>query len=103
MPSAFKGTTSRPHSSKRTTMHPHRSRSRPHMPPAVRRFLPLLALLGAALSAGAQSVITGTVTAARSKDPIDAATVVVEGTQRGALTGSVGTYRIVNVPPATYR
>ncbi len=84
-------------------MHPHRSRSRPHMPPAVRRFLPLLALLGAALSAGAQSVITGTVTAARSKDPIDAATVVVEGTQRGALTGSVGTYRIVNVPPGTYR
>jgi TonB-linked SusC/RagA family outer membrane protein len=53
--------------------------------------------------AQAQGTITGTVTAARTSDPIEAVTVLLGGTQRAALTGPVGTYRLLNVPAGTYR
>ena len=43
-------------------------------------------------------VIAGTVTAARSNDPLLGVMVQVEGTRLGAVTGATGTYRIPNVP-----
>ena len=42
--------------------------------------------------------ITGTVTAARTREPIAGATVQVEGTAYGALTSASGAFRIPNVP-----
>ncbi len=49
------------------------------------------------------AAIGGRVTGARTGEPIEAVTVQIEGSQRGALTGAVGTYRIAGIPPGTYR
>ena len=67
--------------------------------------LAAFALVIGALShrAAAQGTITGAVTAAHSNEPIEAVTVQIEGTQRIALTGPVGTYRLLNVAPGNYR
>jgi len=73
--------------------------------------LTVVLLLGIALmllapSAGAESrsivglnaTITGRVTDSTSSAPVVGASVLVEGTGLGAVTDSVGHYRIANVP-----
>src|SRR5258708_35638449 len=58
---------------------------------------------GAALRAQAPGtgVVTGRVTEARSGEPIAAATVTVQGSSLGAVTGRDGGYRIGRVPTGT--
>jgi TonB-dependent SusC/RagA subfamily outer membrane receptor len=71
-----------------------------------RRLSPILFLAGLAVPAvmRAQSgVVAGTVTDARTNEPIEAATVNIEGTSYGATTGPLGTYRITNVPVGPFR
>jgi TonB-linked SusC/RagA family outer membrane protein len=46
--------------------------------------------------------IAGTVTAARTREPIAGATVQIEGTQYGALTSGAGVFRIPNVPSGAH-
>src|SRR5438105_780030 len=65
------------------------------------------ALLGALLIAAppllAQSTtLVGTVTAARTHEPLAGATVQVEGTRLGAVSNASGSYRIPNVPAGSY-
>src|SRR5947209_2896882 len=86
-------------------MRPRRSQLR--SPPATARWLARLVVALACvplvpLVAHAQGTISGTVTAARSGEPIEAVALHLEGTQRGALTGPVGAYRIINVPAGPY-
>src|SRR5258708_3708882 len=60
-------------------------------------------LRGAALAAQepGTGVVTGRVTEARSGEPIAAATVTVQGSSLGAVTGRDGGYRIGRVPTGT--
>jgi hypothetical protein len=46
--------------------------------------------------------ITGKVTDKTTKQPIEQATVTVQGTSYGILTKPNGTYTILGVPPGTY-
>ncbi|MGI8484678.1 MAG: SusC/RagA family TonB-linked outer membrane protein [Thermomicrobiales bacterium] len=56
-------------------------------------------MLGTAVQAqGTGGSVTGRVTDARSGEPLAAATVTVQGTQLGGVTGQDGTYRIARVP-----
>src|SRR5437764_629684 len=55
---------------------------------------PAVALAQAASSAG----ISGRVIDSRSGDPIPSATVQIEGTRLGGITGLDGRYRIANIP-----
>lgn len=48
--------------------------------------------------AHAQGVVTGQVTVAETGEPLPSATVLVRGTERGALTGSDGRFTIEGVP-----
>jgi TonB-linked SusC/RagA family outer membrane protein len=48
------------------------------------------------------AVVTGRITDARSSQGVPGATVQVEGTRLGAVTGEDGRYRIVNVPAGTH-
>src|SRR5688572_29832332 len=71
---------------------------------AVRSFLPALlgtVLWASALGAQATGTITGRVVDSTGAQPITGVTVVVEGTQRGAVTGGDGTFRITGVPAGT--
>ncbi|HEY2067646.1 MAG TPA: carboxypeptidase regulatory-like domain-containing protein, partial [Gemmatimonadaceae bacterium] len=52
--------------------------------------------------AQAAGVITGTVTAASSREPIGGALVQIEGTRLGTQTAANGTFRIVNVSPGPH-
>jgi TonB-linked SusC/RagA family outer membrane protein len=67
----------------------------------------LLALLAAVtvpvLAHGQSGVVVGTVTDSRTGDPIEAASVTIDGTPYGATTGPLGTYRISRVPAGSYR
>jgi len=49
-----------------------------------------------------EGTIAGTVTDAATHAPVVAATIQIEGTRFGAVTGDSGQYRIVNVPAGTY-
>jgi TonB-linked SusC/RagA family outer membrane protein len=49
------------------------------------------------------TAVVGTVTDSRTGEPIEAATVTIDGTSYGATTGPLGTYRIANTPPGSYR
>lgn len=61
------------------------------------------ALLALSLAANAQNgKIAGTVVDRDSGEPLPAATVVIEGTTRGAATDVNGEYTILNVAPGTY-
>jgi TonB-linked SusC/RagA family outer membrane protein len=64
----------------------------------------MLATSRAATPALAQTggVISGTVTAANSREPLGGALVQIEGTRLGAQTAANGTYRIVNVSPGSH-
>lgn len=50
----------------------------------------------------ATGAIAGSVTDAKTHEPIPAVSVQVDGTTLGALTGSDGTYRIATVPPGSH-
>jgi iron complex outermembrane receptor protein len=54
------------------------------------------------LRAQQQGVIEGTVSDGETKQPLQGANVVVQGTTLGASTGADGTFRIVQVPPGKY-
>src|SRR5439155_24602352 len=61
------------------------------------------ALVIAAQPAAAQSAtVVGTVTAARTHEPLAGATLQVEGTRLGAVSNASGSYRIPNVPAGSY-
>lgn len=55
-------------------------------------------MLGVPLSAQQLATISGRVTDAQTGNPLAVATVVVQGTQLGAVTADDGTYRIARVP-----
>src|SRR2546423_13743111 len=72
----------------------------------VRRFsLALLIGLVWSMRLGAQAVPSGTITGrvvdAITQQPISDVSVVVEGTRRGAISGSDGTFTIGGVPAGT--
>lgn len=74
-----------------------------------RKAFPLLVLALACVQmqappsfAGTTGKIAGTVTNAETGDPIPAANVLVEGTNRGAATDLDGQYFIISLPPDTY-
>ncbi|MBD3288904.1 TonB-dependent receptor [candidate division KSB1 bacterium] len=46
--------------------------------------------------------ISGTITDARTGDPLPGANVIIEGTMMGAATDLNGSFFIINVPPGTY-
>lgn len=62
---------------------------------------PLLTTLPAVAQSG--GTLVGRVTSAQDGRPLSAATVLVPGTNLGALTGENGRYRIAGVPPGTAR
>ena len=67
----------------------------------VRYFLPALAGMFASVTLGAQSpggTIAGRVIDNTTKQPLAGVAVFVEGTQRGTVTASDGTYRLSGVP-----
>jgi TonB-dependent starch-binding outer membrane protein SusC len=71
---------------------------------AVRYFIPALfgsLLCAGALGAQATGTITGRVVDSTSQQPLTGVTVIIEGTQRGAVTGSDGTFRMPGVPAGT--
>jgi len=71
---------------------------------AVRYFLPALVgsiLWAGALGAQATGTITGRVVDSTSQQPLTGVTVVIEGTPRGAVTGSDGMFRLPGVPAGT--
>jgi iron complex outermembrane receptor protein len=71
---------------------------------AVRYLIPALVggiLWAGSLGAQATGTIAGTVVDSTSRQPLTGVTVIVEGTQRGAVTGSDGTFRLVGVPTGT--
>lgn len=79
----------------------------PHSVPWSPRLIRLVcasALLAATASAqppaatGAGGTVVGRVTDARSSQPVQTATIEVEGTRLGAITDADGRYRVVNVP-----
>ena len=79
----------------------------PAFPPTVAlraaRALTACSLLIVPVAAGAQAgAISGTVTTARSAEPVGGATVLLETTRFGAITTPSGAYRITGVPPGTY-
>ncbi len=47
--------------------------------------------------------VSGTITDARTGDPLISANVVIEGTTIGATTNLEGYFVILNVPPGVYR
>ncbi|MEX0979575.1 MAG: carboxypeptidase-like regulatory domain-containing protein, partial [Gemmatimonadota bacterium] len=53
--------------------------------------------IGAAPVAAQQGTVQGTVTDARTGQPIGAAQISIVGTQRGTLSNAQGTFRITNV------
>lgn len=66
-------------------------------------FLPLIILFQTSvLSAQNTGSLGGTVTDAKTGKPLIRATVLIQGTQLGALTDSIGRYLIRNVPTKTY-
>ncbi|MGB3544975.1 TonB-dependent receptor [Rubrivirga sp.] len=65
--------------------------------------LVLLLVAIAAAPAVAQGVVEGYVYEAETDTPLAGASVVLEGTARGAATDPDGFYRIEGVPPGTYR
>ncbi|MEM6767219.1 MAG: TonB-dependent receptor [Bacteroidota bacterium] len=66
-------------------------------------FLPLIILFQTSvLSAQNTGSLGGTVTDAKTGKPLIRATVLIQGTQLGALTDSIGRYLIRNVPAKTY-
>ncbi|MEO8622116.1 MAG: SusC/RagA family TonB-linked outer membrane protein [bacterium] len=69
------------------------------------RMLAVLALFGAAPLAHAQGTgrIVGRVTTAEGDRPLVAATVVIVGTTRGAITDSSGRFTLADVPSGTRR
>jgi outer membrane receptor for ferrienterochelin and colicin len=69
---------------------------------AVAAYLAMLSML-APNSAGAQTAsISGTVLEVGTRQPIEGASVVIEGTTLGTRTRSNGTYTILGVPPGTH-
>jgi hypothetical protein len=62
-----------------------------------------LTLLAVPLAAQSTGAIVGTVRARTTQQPIDAATLVIEGTSLGGTTDASGHFRIANVAPGTYR
>lgn len=71
---------------------------------AVRYLIPALVggiLWAGSLGAQATATIAGTVVDSTSRQPLTGVTVIVEGTQRGAVTGSDGTFRLTGVPTGT--
>ena len=71
---------------------------------AVRYLIPALVggiLWAGSLGAQATATIAGTVVDSTSRQPLTGVTVIVEGTQRGAVTGSDGTFRLIGVPTGT--
>ncbi len=71
---------------------------------AVRYLIPALVggmLWAGSLGAQATATIAGTVVDSTSRQPLTGVTVLVEGTQRGAVTGSDGTFRLTGVPTGT--
>src|SRR5688572_9287048 len=71
---------------------------------AVRYFLPALVgtvLWASALGAQATGTISGRVVDSAGAQPLTGVTVIIEGTQRGAVTGADGTFRISGVPAGT--
>src|SRR4026207_72895 len=71
---------------------------------AVRYLIPALVggmLWAGSLGAQATATIAGTVVDSTSRQPLTGVTVIVEGTQRGSVTGSDGVFRITGVPTGT--
>lgn len=54
------------------------------------------------LNAATTGKISGTITDARTNDPLIGVNVILEGTTQGASTDIDGYYAILNVPPGTY-
>ena len=59
----------------------------------------VLILLGAVPAAFGQHTVSGTVVEARTKKPVEFASVVVGGGERWAVTGEQGVFVLKNVPP----
>lgn len=71
---------------------------------AVRYLIPALVggmLWAGSLGAQATATIAGTVVDSTSRQPLTGVTVIVEGTQRGSVTGSDGIFRLTGVPTGT--
>ena len=69
-------------------------------------FPALIGSLSWAAQVGAQDAtgtISGRVVEGPTQQPLAAVTVVIEGTQRGTLTRTDGTYQLTNVPAGTHR
>ena len=65
-------------------------------------FLLLVGGVAGAIPAQAQQEISGTVTDSTSGETLPGVSVVVAGTQLGAVTGPDGTYQITGIEPGTY-
>ena len=64
--------------------------------------LATLTILPAQLAHAQSGILTGTVTTARSDEPVPGATISIEGTRLGALSSPTGAFRVINIPPGTY-
>ncbi|HEX7123163.1 MAG TPA: TonB-dependent receptor plug domain-containing protein, partial [Gemmatimonadaceae bacterium] len=67
------------------------------------RLIAVLSLVAPAVGWAQTGIITGRVTDQATRAPIVDAQVIVVGTQRGARTGSDGSYRLTGVPVGTVR
>lgn len=65
-------------------------------------FLVIAAFVASPLFAGSTGQIKGIVTDKATGEPLPGASVQIEGTSMGAMTGPDGEYRIFMVPPGTY-
>ncbi|MBN2091770.1 TonB-dependent receptor [candidate division KSB1 bacterium] len=66
------------------------------------RLILLVLLVTNCLYAGTTGKMSGKVTDAQTGEPLIGASVIIKDTNRGAATGTDGTYNILNVPPGTY-
>ncbi|MCU0649568.1 MAG: TonB-dependent receptor [Gemmatimonadaceae bacterium] len=96
----------RPHHAGSTTSTRHaafRARARAAAGSALATLALGVALHPAPLTAQTTGTITGVVRARITQQPLDAATLQLEGTTQGATTDAAGRFRIPNVAPGTYR
>ncbi|MBK6486798.1 MAG: SusC/RagA family TonB-linked outer membrane protein [Gemmatimonadetes bacterium] len=67
-----------------------------------RHVLPFLIALTAQVAQAQVGVLSGTITTARTNEPIAGATIAIEGTRLGSISATTGVYRVINIPPGTY-
>ncbi len=63
----------------------------------------LIVAIAASLIAGTTGKVAGTITDAKTGEPLVGVNILIEGTAMGASTGPDGYYVILNVPAGTYR